>query len=332
MEKNSKYDCFANYLRQMECNILKLSFEEIEEILGFKLAQSFYQHPALWANSLSHPFSSVWIKAGYRSEQLNLRERSIIFKKVADQAAYIPGKEKNFKKQNSTMTAEFALWLIRDYFYELQRDAHSRYLSWEHCYQVFFEKRGKTDEETLDYLALHLAFYLASWGMYRGSSFLLQKDYRVHIPVVKVIQEPRYDPLLGISATQLCLPENLKLVEEIGREISKCYGEKNLVSVNDENSDPTDTLVTKILLGTLGCVPAFDSLYTKSVKKYHLSSGTYNSSSVYAVAKFYSDNMKEFEPLRLEMSKGTIEYPPMKLMDMCFWRDGYIEWKDKKAK
>jgi hypothetical protein len=29
-----------------------------------------------------------------------------------------------------------------------------------------------------------MAFYLASWGMYRGSSFLLWKDYLIHQEVV----------------------------------------------------------------------------------------------------------------------------------------------------
>ena len=48
-----------------------------------------------------------------------------------------------------------------------------------------FYGRSKENDVNLDYLSLQLAFYLASWGMYRGSSFLIQKDYRVHIPVVR---------------------------------------------------------------------------------------------------------------------------------------------------
>jgi len=37
-------------------------------------------------------------------------------------------------------------------------------------------------------LALHLGFYLASWGMYRGSTGLLQKDYQIHIEAVSIIK------------------------------------------------------------------------------------------------------------------------------------------------
>ena len=54
---------------------------------------------------------------------------------------------------------------------------NGRSRSWEHCYRVFRDARTDPSPD-YDYLSLHLAFYLASWGMYRGSSFLLQKDYR----------------------------------------------------------------------------------------------------------------------------------------------------------
>lgn len=101
---------------------------------------------------------------------------------------------------NATISVEYAIQLIVDYFNETVKDKHGRYMSWRHCYKVFSKNRNVFDEQTVDYLALHLAFYLASWGMYRGSSFLLQKDYKVHIPVVKIIQEKKYNPLFGISA------------------------------------------------------------------------------------------------------------------------------------
>ena len=35
--------------------------------------------------------------------------------------------------------------------------------------------RYPDNQEAVDYLALHLAFYLASWGMYRSFQVLLEK-------------------------------------------------------------------------------------------------------------------------------------------------------------
>lgn len=232
------------------------------------------------------------------------------------------------KHQTMTMSAECAVNLMRAYFEQTMSDPHGRYLSWEHCYKAFLENRDANDEQAIDHLALHLAFYLASWGMYRGSSFLLQKDYKVHIPVVKIIQEKKYDPLVGICAKDLCKEQNLALLEDIGERICECYAAEG-PAIDGKVNAASDTLITKILLGTLGCVPAYDRYYKESVKKYHISSGKYNSDSVYRVAKFYCDHEDEFERLRLEMSERRIEYPPMKLMDMCFWQDAYIS--DSKA-
>lgn len=221
------------------------------------------------------------------------------------------------------MTSDVAVQLIRDYFNATIKDPHGRYMSWQHCYKAFSEHRNVTDEKVIDYLSLHLAFYLASWGMYRGSSFLLQKDYKVHIPVVKVIQEQKYDPLHGISAENLCEVRNLDLLNDIAERIRGCYA-KEQPSFEGTDNNATDTLVTKILLGTLGCVPAFDRYYINSVKKNHISKGIFNKNSVQSVAGFYRDNLDVFENLRHELSECGIGYPPMKLMDMCFWQDAYI--------
>ena len=145
----------------------------------------------------------------------------------------------------------------------------------------------------------------------------------MHIPIAKIIQEKKYDPLVGISAKDLCKERNLTLLEDIGKRIYACYAEDTPASDRKINA-ASDTLITKILLGTLGCVPAYDRFYKESVKKHHISSGNYNKKSVCRVAKFYCDHEDSFEKLRLELPECRIEYPPMKLMDMCFWQDGYI--------
>ena len=52
--------------------------------------------------------------------------------------------------------------------------------SWEHCYKSFFNARND-DKPGYDYLNLHLMCYLGSWGMYSRKSFLLRRDYKVHL-------------------------------------------------------------------------------------------------------------------------------------------------------
>lgn len=319
---SGKYYKLESYLIQSEDPIVALSFSEIEEILGFPLPPSAYKHQALWSNSKSHPIALSWLNAGYNTEQLSLTGQSIVFKRVG--AKSIEAIQHKRPKKIPLMTADIAVKLIQDYFNETVKDPNGRYMSWQHCYKAFSENRNAIEEHIVDYLSLQLAFYLASWGMYRGSSFLLQKDYKVHIPVVTIIQEEKYNPLHGISAEDLCVEHNLDLLGDIATQIRDCYA-KEQPSVEKTINNATDTLVTKILLGTLGCVPAFDRYYINSVKKNHISKGVFNKDSIRSVAEFYCENLDELEKVRYKISECGVEFPPMKLMDMCFWQDAYID-------
>jgi len=149
---------------------------------------------------------------------------------------------------------------IMAYFNFTQEDENARYKSWEHCHRAFLENRVYTNDGQVDYLALHLAFYLASWGMLRGNSFLLQKDYRIHLPVVTIIQDARYARLWDISIESLQDDDTVDLILECGDRIKNAYKEKTTV-INGKFTDgaeATQTLITKILLGTFGCTPAYD--------------------------------------------------------------------------
>ncbi|MGM9916177.1 hypothetical protein, partial [Anaerotignum sp.] len=299
--------------------------ELAEAIYGDKLhTPNIYSALMSLVNSNNITRSGAY-PAKYSLRETPVSEQAIIIKKNSlSELENTEVQQCKTQQRSITMSAEYATHLILDYFNETMKDGHGRYMSWRHCYKAFSENRNIIDEQTVDYLALHLAFYLASWGMYRGSSFLLQKDYKVHIPIVRIIQEEKYNVLFGISAEDLCKRSNLALLDEIGTRIKSCYTEER-PAFNGAVNNATDTLITKILLGTLGCVPAYDRYYVQSVKKYHISSGRYNRDSIYCVAKFYCDNLDEFEKLRHEINKCGIEYPPMKLMDMCFWQDAYID-------
>src|SRR6266851_4448858 len=69
---------------------------------------------------------------------------------------------------------------------------HHRYRSWEHCYGYFHRTTAKAVAADRDHAALQLGFYLASWGMYRGSSFLLQHAYTAHLGVIDQLVAPRF--------------------------------------------------------------------------------------------------------------------------------------------
>ena len=108
--------------------------------------------------------------------------------------------------------------IVRKYLDNMKVDSNHRFKSWEHCYKAFGNQTKEDDE-----LALHLAFYLASWGMYRGSSFLLQKDYRIHIPVIEELLDKEYDLLMGINCSELKNEVNQKKLIELNAFVSEYY-------------------------------------------------------------------------------------------------------------
>lgn len=144
---------------------------------------------------------------------------------------------------------------------------NTRYKSWEWCHKAFLENKDKYDEQNIEYLSLHLAFYLASWGMYRGSSHLLQRDYKVHKKAVREIIDIKYNSLWDYVPSENNIEEANELLFNSDKglywKIKESYNWFD--SVDGESSD---TLTTKILMGTFGCVPAFDRFLKSGIKTY----------------------------------------------------------------
>lgn len=221
--------------------------------------------------------------------------------------------------------AETIVTSSRSFYHALKEDKNGRYLSWEHCYREFYHARFQPlSEKEYDFLALHLSFYLASWGMYRGSSFLLWKDYKVHIPAVKEILFPHYDGLLGIPCSEYANLENQKSLEMLNDFLRSYYNSVRLsIKENKPQNKISDTLITKILMGTLGCVPAYDRYFNYGIKKYKIASASYNLKSILSLCRFYQDNSVIFDEACSDMKIGEIPYPQMKFLDMGFWEIGF---------
>lgn len=209
-------------------------------------------------------------------------------------------------------------------FYDDARaNENGRSRSWEHCYRVFRDARTDPSPD-YDYLSLHLAFYLASWGMYRGSSFLLQKDYKVLSPVVEEILKPEYDCLFGVACVGLREPEVQERYTNVYDDIAEHFWPiRNEVAGREIASSVSPILVTKILMGTLGCVPAYDRFFQDGVATYKVTTQEYSTNSVLKLVDFYEEHIDRLEEARRGMRVGDLIYPQMKLLDMGFWQIGF---------
>jgi len=138
------------------------------------------------------------------------------------------------------------------------RQPGERYASFDYCFNYFQQFRDdKTlldmaDEAHMQLSCLHLSFYLASWGMFRGSSFLLEKSAKFFEPLVRAISSMD-ESIWNVDADKYT-DDNIALLIRCANSIADKLGKSN---------NPTDTLITKIMLGVFGNVPAFDNNFRK---------------------------------------------------------------------
>lgn len=298
MPKGDKYINLTVYLQNCGLDTITLSFEQVVEIAGSL-------PPAAWSDSSGHSLSYGWLNAGYRAKG-DIREKQVSFykKAIKDNNTNM---FKEFQQAKATLNIQKCVDSIIKFHTLINDGENTRYRSWEHCYKAF--KANRHDPNMVEFLCLHLAWYLASWGMLRNS-FLLNRDYFVHKPVVIALSDKKFDSLYQYDYTS----ETIPLVIEAANEIKDGY-----------NCSVTDTLITKILLGIFGCTPAYDRYFKDGARKYKICSGTFNEDSLRSIWEYYCKYQDTLEKVRQTLVVNDLLYPPMKLMDMCLWQIGADE-------
>ena len=104
---------------------------------------------------------------------------------------------------------------------------HERYASFDYCYNYFytFYKENRipeiSNEENIQMSCLQLGFYLASWGMMRGSSFLLEKSVK-HFDQLMVTISEMHPDRWEIDVDKYN-DENIQLLLECKKDITKAF-------------------------------------------------------------------------------------------------------------
>ncbi|SKB69632.1 hypothetical protein [Dyadobacter psychrophilus] len=192
---------------------------------------------------------------------------------------------------------------------------NDRYSSFDYCYNHFktFDKSNVDIEKS----CLVLGFYLASWGMFRGSSFLIQKSVKHFQPLILYIASLEKD-IWKIDVDNYS-DKNMANIMEVYSKI------KELV-ITDNNTDLT--LITKILLGVFGFVPAFDQYFGDTFRQIftHENCGfrRVNVKSLTCIKQFYEANKividniasRTFTTDFLTGEKTVVNYPKAKIIDM----------------
>lgn len=313
MPKGDKYLPLMHYLQNSGKDQIVLTFDELEKITG-GLPASAYKYSACWNDSSGHSLSYGWLNAGY-SVKGNLVTRTAVFTKIGfkplNHVVLHEVKEKKIKSPLYRLSADEAVAKAKKYDSAIKEGAYTRYRSWEHCHKAFKENLFKKD--SADYLALHLAWYLASWGMLRNS-FLQNFDYTIHKDLIERLSDCRFELLFSLKPAY---EKIFHLIDEAREIIIDVYSKYS-------HTFPTDTFITKILLGIFGCVPAYDRFFKNGVVDGNICRQKFDLISLRQLWNYYNENYEVFEKARKELSKNaSVEITPMKLMDMCFWQLGF---------
>ena len=80
----SVYEPITSYLTRAPGSSARLTFGQVEKIIGRPLPRSAYQYREWWSNNPSgHSHARAWTEAGWRTEQVDLEKRVLIFSKQA---------------------------------------------------------------------------------------------------------------------------------------------------------------------------------------------------------------------------------------------------------
>jgi hypothetical protein len=80
----SKYAPLGDFLRQQRDDEVPMTFSQIEKITGIKLPASA-RYRAWWSNNATNSvMTKVWREAGFKSEQVDLEGRKLVFRRVRE--------------------------------------------------------------------------------------------------------------------------------------------------------------------------------------------------------------------------------------------------------
>jgi len=195
------------------------------------------------------------------------------------------------------------------------RKPDARYASFDYCFnyfQSFREARNVgaiAEPENVQVSCLHLAFYLASWGMLRGSAELLQKSARHLVPAIKLIASA--DATLWEIDAHCYTEANIRQILDTGHIFRHAY------------PGMSDILVTKVMLGVFGNVPAFDTNFKNGFQV-----ATFGPKALRKIGAFYGENSTVIDRFRvptLDFVSGEVtsrKYTRAKVIDMAFFIEG----------
>ena len=146
--------------------------------------------------------------------------------------------------------------------------------------------------------------------MLRSSTELIQRSLRTYVPVIESL----------VTAPAELWTLDADGYDEAAIELLLGFASRLRPALHEGASD---ILVTKVMLGTFGCVPAFDSQFKKG-----FAAATFGPKALRRIGRIYSDHAQLVEAHRVgtlafETGQATQrQYTRAQVIDMVFFTEG----------
>ena len=80
--KSWKFRALEDFFNKSNTTPITLKFSDMENILGFKLCNSAYKHPAYWYQIRKGTISNCWSNQNYEIQKLDIEKNKVTFRKV----------------------------------------------------------------------------------------------------------------------------------------------------------------------------------------------------------------------------------------------------------
>ena len=216
-----------------------------------------------------------------------------------------------------------------------------RFASYDFCHSYFLRNRESLSSK-MEESCIYLWSFLGSWGMLRGSSVLFKENSPASLRNVVwcIAETPKevWDIDVEQYEYEKCRKQIIELYDSIKRALTDgsshfdCKGNQITPFEN-----PSRTLVTKIMMGVFGIVPAFDTFFSDVFgslypgKGFH--SGDFSPDCLDAIYDFYLQNKQQLDSIKIpviDFYGKPIEgmyYKKAKLIDMYGFTRGVLELK-----
>lgn len=173
--------------------------------------------------------------------------------------------------------------------------------SWDFCYEHFSDlDRVLSDRQAS---CMYLGYYLASWGMLRGSTYLFRStNARHYLKVIDVMCD--YDAeLRGVTPERFGERDIQELLVSAYRDIGNALLPDGGARI---------TLVTKILMGIWGVFPSIDTYFLRTFRRLEKDAGRrggfwrFSAKTVDFVGDFYDVHKQEID--RLASAYQTVDF------------------------